>query len=270
MDIIGTVFDNISHFGPLARTIDDAALFVDVAQGVTPADIQTVPACDLTVPIPGDVSGLRIALDVDLGFYAVHPQVEANLRIVAEALRDAGAVVEEVDLKWDARLADLWFSIWEVYLAAAFKAQIGDCFEEKRDLLDPILAEIIEAGFQHDAVSARSWEFERTEYWKPLGDVLDRYDALLCPTIAIPAPANAASDHDFETLDENGKLKGYDMTSVFNCFAQCPALSVPSGFAEGMPTAVQIVTGKWDDPLAFRIGAAIERAMPWADKRPPI
>jgi Asp-tRNA(Asn)/Glu-tRNA(Gln) amidotransferase A subunit family amidase len=43
MDIIDTVYDNISHFGPLARTVSDAALFLDIAQGEHPSDIQSLP-----------------------------------------------------------------------------------------------------------------------------------------------------------------------------------------------------------------------------------
>jgi Asp-tRNA(Asn)/Glu-tRNA(Gln) amidotransferase A subunit family amidase len=61
-----------------------------------------------------------------------------------------------------------------------------------------------------------------------------------------------------------------DMTGVFNYMAQCPVLSVPSGFTEGLPTATQIVARRWDDALALRIGAAIEHAMPWAQNRPNI
>ncbi|MEQ8665821.1 MAG: amidase [Rhodospirillales bacterium] len=270
MDIVGTVFDNISHFGPLARTIDDAALFTDVCQGITPADIQSLPACDLPIPTPGDVRGLRIGLSVDLGFYAVEPGVEANLRAAAQALREAGAIVEEVDLGWDARMPDLWMKTWEVYLAAAFRAHFGDRFEELRGELDPDVAAIMERGFGHDAVSARSWEFERTRYWHKLAAVLEDHHALLCPTMARVAPPNDSNDAEFEQLDADGKLRGLDMTSVFNYVAQCPALSVPSGFSDGLPTAAQIVARKWDDPLALRIGRAIEQALPWAGERPAV
>jgi len=60
------------------------------------------------------------------------------------------------------------------------------------------------------------------------------------------------------------------MTSPFNYTAQCPALSVPSGFADGLPTATQIVARRYDDALALNIGAAIENSMPWSHLRPDI
>jgi Asp-tRNA(Asn)/Glu-tRNA(Gln) amidotransferase A subunit family amidase len=83
MDIIDTVYDNISHFGPLARTVSDAALFLDIAQGEHPSDIQSLPRCQLDNPVPGDVEGMKFALDVTLGFCAVDPGVESNLRACA-------------------------------------------------------------------------------------------------------------------------------------------------------------------------------------------
>lgn len=270
MDIVDTCFDNISHFGPLARTVADATLFTDIGQGMCPEDIQTVARQDLPVPVPTDVSDLRIALDADLGFYVLDPDVERNLMTVVDALKDAGATVEEVGLGWDRRMVELWFHTWEVYLAAAYRKAFGDTFEENRHLMDPNLAGIVERGFKHDAVSARFWEFERTTYWQKLGAILEDHHALLCPTMALPAVPCGSSDFEYDWEDDEG-YHGLDMTAVFNYTAQCPALSVPSGFTrDGLPTAAQIVARKWDDALALRIGAAIEKALPWADRRPPI
>ncbi len=71
--------------------------------------------------------------------------------------------------------------------------------------------------------------------------------------------------------DEGGRYHGYDMTEIFNFVSQCPALSVPSGFAaDGLPTALQIVGRRYDDLSVLRIGAALERVRPWAYKRPSI
>jgi Asp-tRNA(Asn)/Glu-tRNA(Gln) amidotransferase A subunit family amidase len=68
MDIIDTVYCNISHFGPLARTVSDATLFLDTVQGEHPADIQSLPRCELAMPPPNDVKGMKFTLDVTLGF----------------------------------------------------------------------------------------------------------------------------------------------------------------------------------------------------------
>ena len=125
-------------------------------------------------------------------------------------------------------------------------------------------------GLKTDAVSARQWEFERTRYWQKLAAVLEDHHALLCPTMAITAPPVEMRDWDFSGVNEKGLLECMDMTSPFNYMAQCPAMSVPSGFADGLPTATQIVTRRWDDALVLQIAAAIEEAAPWSHKYPDI
>lgn len=261
MDILPTVFDDMSHFGPLARTVDDAALFLRVAEGPLEADImsQRVP-----MPLPDrfdtDLRGLRIGLSEDLDIYWVDPEVRANLHATADALRDAGAEVVPVRVGWTADLAADWFRWWGVYLAAAF----ADVLPVYRARMDPAVVALIEAGLAMDAVSFARIDQARTGMWHQLCAVFEGHHALLCPTMALPAPLNTTSDSDFEEIDADGKLHGLDMTSLFNMIGQCPALSVPSGMtASGLPTAAQIVTPRFDDPLALRIGAAIEARRPW-------
>jgi Asp-tRNA(Asn)/Glu-tRNA(Gln) amidotransferase A subunit family amidase len=270
MDIIDTAYCNISHFGPLARTVGDATLFLDTVQGEHPSDIQSLPRCELTIPTPTDVKGMTFALDVTLGFCAVDPGVEANLRATANALVEAGAIVEEIDLGWDSRIVDLWQGTWGVFMAAAYENTTDVPLEDNREHMSEGLVSLIEMGRKIDAVTARKWEFERTRYWRKLGDVLENHHALLCPTMAITAPPVELRDSDFGLNNEQGMLECMDMTSPFNYMAQCPTLSVPSGFADGLPTATQIVARRWDDALALRIGAAIEEGMPWSHKRPDI
>jgi Asp-tRNA(Asn)/Glu-tRNA(Gln) amidotransferase A subunit family amidase len=270
MDIIDTSYCNISHFGPLARTVSDAALFLDTVQGEHCSDIQSLPRCELSIPCPSDVRGMNLAFDVSLGFCAVDPGVEANFRASVEALQEAGALVQEVELGWDAKIVNMWNGSWAIFMAAAYDNTTRVPLDENRDRMSQGLVKLIEKGRKIDAVTARKWEFERTRYWRKLGAILEHHHALLCPTMAITAPPVEMRDSDFGSFDSQGLLQCMDMTGVFNYMAQCPALSVPSGFADGLPTATQIVARRWDDALALRIGAAIEKTMPWANRRPPI
>ena len=266
MDILATVFDDMSHFGPLARTVEDAALFLRVAEGPDPADISTqrVP-----VPLPdridGDVRGMRIALSRDLGYMAVHEEVAANLDVVSAVLEDAGAIVTPVELPWGPELPEAWYRWWGVFLAAGF----GHLLQDHREGMDPGLVALIEAGQRLDAVSFARIDQLRTRQWHELACLFAEHDALVCPTMALPAPDKDARETDFERVDANGRLHGLDMTGVFNMVGQCPALSVPSGMTEsGLPTAVQIVADRFDDGAALTIGAAVEKARPWPSWSP--
>jgi len=268
MDILPTVFDSISHFGPLARTVADAALFLGVTQGPDDCDIQSlVPALEVPVPPPGRIEGLRLALSPDLGFYAVDAEVAANTRAAADALANAGAEVEEVELTWTREQVDAWTAYWGVYLAAAFEHVLP----EHRARMDPGVVALIEAGQAMGAVAFKQLETVRTRQWHELARLFRRFDALICPTMARPAPPVGMSDDDFTGEDAQGRYCGLDMTSLFNNVSQCPALSVPSGFTgDGLPTGLQIVGRRFDDLTVLDVGAALERVRPWAERRPAV
>ncbi len=266
LDFLPTQFDTIQHFGPLARTVEDARLFLAAAQGPDDRDIMSLaPALDLSGLLDASVEGMRLALDVDLGCYAVDPEVEAAVRDAAAALAGAGAVVEEVDIGWTREIADAWVAHWGVYLAAIF----GDKLAEFRDRMDPLVVRLMDDGLAMSAVEFKRLEFVRTEQWKALRPIIERFDALLCPTMSRPAPP--ADEDDFIYYEDwgDGLYHALDMTSQFNWVSQCPALSVPAGWsADGLPIGLQIVARRYRDDAALQIGAALERARPWAHRRP--
>jgi Asp-tRNA(Asn)/Glu-tRNA(Gln) amidotransferase A subunit family amidase len=268
LDFLPTEFDTIQHFGPLARTVDDARLFVACTQGPDERDIMSLsPPLDLSCPLDGSVEGLSLALDVDLGFYWVSPEVEAATREAAAALADAGAVVEEVDVGWTREVLDAWMAHWGVYLAAIF----GEAVAEHRDRMDPRMLEFVDRGKAMSAVDFKRLEFVRTRAWKQLAPILERYDALLCPTMTQTARPVDVDEAEYVAAPDDGLCHSLDMTSQFNFVSQCPVLSVPSGWsAEGLPIGLQILARRYRDDEALRIGAALERVRPWADRRPPI
>jgi Asp-tRNA(Asn)/Glu-tRNA(Gln) amidotransferase A subunit family amidase len=266
LDFLPTQFDTIHHFGPLARTVDDARLFLHAGAGPSERDAMSLPALDLSATTLTDVTGMRIALDIDLGCWAVDPGVEREVRDAAAALADAGATVEEVDLGWTRELNDAWTQHWGVYLEAIF----GHVVDEFRDRMDPKLLALMDAGRELGAVEFKRLEFVRTDGWKRLAAILERYDALLCPTMSQAARPVDEDDDQWYVDFPDGRFRGLDMTAVFNYMSQCPALSVPAGFTDDdLPVGMQIVARRSRDDVALQIGAALERVRPWANRRPP-
>ncbi|MEX1108879.1 MAG: amidase, partial [Dongiaceae bacterium] len=266
MDILPSVFDNISHFGPLARTIDDARLFLDAAQGPHDIDINSIGTrIDLPSPTPGDVKGMRFAMDVDVKCYVVAPDVEREVRAAAKALEAAGAIVEEVELDWPRRYNDMWIELWAVFMAGYF----GDKLDQYRDKMDPNVVSLIERGNAMSATDYKRIEIERTEQWNRFRPIIEKYDAFLCPTMSVPAPPVGGDDNDFYRDHKDGLYYGTDFTALFNNLAPCPAISVPAGWSDdGLPVGLQIVARRFRDDTALRIGRALEMQKPWADKRP--
>ena len=267
MDTLPGLFDLMSHHGPLARTIDDASLFLQVTQGPDDADILSVPCrLDLQAPVPASVEGLHLALSIDLGLWAVDSEIEDAVRAAAAALRDAGAVVEEVEVSVTRKDEEVWVDLWSVFMATYY----GHLVEAYAAKMDPDVLHLIERGNRLSAVQLKGLEVERTGLWRRLAPVLASHDALMCPTMSTgPSPA-AKADRPKDPPDD-GRYHAADMTGVFNLVAPCPALSVPCGWdAQALPIGLQVVGRRWREDTVLQIGRAVELAIPGAIRRPPI
>jgi Asp-tRNA(Asn)/Glu-tRNA(Gln) amidotransferase A subunit family amidase len=136
------------------------------------------------------------------------------------------------------------------------------------DLLTPYARRLVRdsAGIPKEAL-IEGLQLEGRIY-APLGELLEGFDALLCPTFAVPAlPAEWDSDQPIEV---NGRAMedwvAAMMTIPFNIASRCPVMSVPSGTSRiGVPTGLSIVGRTYDDVTVFRIAAAYEQQRPWFD-----
>lgn len=255
-DILPSVFDNISHFGPIARCCQDAALFVAATQGPDDCDIQSLTTSfDYDGTLLLEPGPIRLALSVDFGFYSVDPEVERNTLTLVDRLRRAGIGVETVHLQWSASIIEVWMDYWRVFMAAYFQ----EVYDKDSALLDPAVRRLIEQGRGITAVHYKRLEIERTRFWYSLRKILSEFDALICPTTAVPAPLATQTDRDFGWVDDNGRYHGMDMTAPFNLVGQCPALSVPSGMTRGgLPTGLQIIGRRHRDLTTLKLGALVE------------
>ncbi len=271
MDVLPGLFDSLSHHGPLARSVDDARLFLRCTQGPDERDIQSVTTpLDLSGPTPGDVRGMRFGLSLDLGSWYVHPEIEAAVVAAAGALERAGAVVEPVDPGLGEADELLWIRLWGVFMSGYF----GHLVDDHADVMDPDVVRLIESGNSLSATDLKRLELQRSDTWRRVLSVLAGRDALLCPTLAMPPPPAAKADRRRPERPTDGKYHAEDMTAVFNLVAPCPALSVPCGahtgapFA-GVPIGLQIVGHRWREDTVLQVGRAVELALPDVTARRP-
>ncbi|MFF3666404.1 amidase [Microtetraspora malaysiensis] len=261
--------DHYCHDGPMARTVADCALLQNVIAGPHPHDVVSLrPAVHIPDRL-GDVTGLRIAYAPNLGDWEIEPEIAANTRAVADALREAGAIVEEVEV--GLRRADVMRAAF-IHFGAIFGPMVGRVAAEHGDLLNPYaLAFAADAAraMEEPGAFLTGLEMEAAIY-RPIGELLDRYDALICPTTGASG-LRAGEEYVDTKLSVNGveldHYLEYSLTTVFNIASRCPVLNVPSGRASnGMPTGVQIVGRSYDDATVFQVGAAVERVRPWAHR----
>src|SRR5688500_6411892 len=125
---------DLSHLGPMTRTVRDAALLLDVVAGADPRDrLSYSTGVDHLAACEGGIAGLRVAWSPDLGYAPVAPAVRAVTAAAARRFaRDLGCVVEEVD----PGIADP-YEILDRLWASAMAGYQGDELEERRSLLDP-------------------------------------------------------------------------------------------------------------------------------------
>jgi aspartyl-tRNA(Asn)/glutamyl-tRNA(Gln) amidotransferase subunit A len=245
--------------GPMGRRVADVALLHNVISGPWPGDQASLRDRVVVSGEVGSLHGTRIALCVTLGDYPVDPVVELNTRSVAAALAAAGATVEEVTLPW--RADDVQRIAWSHFGAVMgpFIDSVTEGDPERAAELMPytrVFASKAAAGGDYVAGLAAEADF-----YRPFGELMERYDALLCPTVAM-----TGLDAEHACTDTDEVFSGL-MTVPFNVIGRVPVLAVPSGRApNGVPTGVQIVGRTYDDATVFRVGAAVEHELSlWTD-----
>ncbi|MFC9246229.1 amidase [Streptomyces sp. NPDC057136] len=257
--------DHYRVHGPMARTVDDCLAFANVLAGPDPRDHVSLRP-KLVLPSAYDpVAGMRIALCVRLGAYDVHPEVEANTRALAQALTDAGAEVEEIELPWTKQ--DILICL-AAHFSAIFGAVVSEVEAAHREQMSAYAAAFADnMAVARERISYLDGLRVETRLQRELGEAMAPFDALICPTSAVPGLP--AGDDLLGRLVVNGEDHGEPlwapMTLPFNISNRCPVLNVASGRSSwGLPTGVQIVGHTYDDPTVFRIGKALEQLRPWA------
>ena len=100
-----------------------------------------------------------------------------------------------------------------------------------------------------------------------VGAILADHDAIIIPTLTTYG-LKAGDDHVDTVVSVDGTALNFYfetmLTVLFNVMSRCPVVNVPSGIApNGVPMGVQIAGPTYDDPVSFRIAAALEAARGW-------
>ena len=269
--------ESLLHYGPMTRSVADAALMQNVMAGPHPDDMCSLrPKLEIPETLE-PIKGWKVAFSMDLGYFEVDEEVQKNTRDALQTFRDLGCTVEEVDVGWSTAVLDAWTVIWE----GLFWATVGPDYPRWKYELEGFVRGILERGAQHSLSRFYQTNAVRGEMYRTLAPILEAHDLLVCPTNGLPA---LPIDHDLS--DTSFRINGKTLTTSnhpgdtyvqwqlnypFNLVPECPVASVPSGFASnGVPTGIQIVGRTYDDVSVFRAAADYERARPWAHHRPPV
>jgi aspartyl-tRNA(Asn)/glutamyl-tRNA(Gln) amidotransferase subunit A len=198
------------------------------------------------------VKGLRIAWSPTLGYAKADSEVVEVCARAARLFERAGGVVEEVERVFTADPEDLWTA--EFY--AGVGTRLRPILESRRDLLDPAVAEILDAALALDLRAYYDSVFRRYALRDEMFAFFGRYDALLSPTL--PVSALEVGRNIPPGLEHRNFVSWVYYTYPFNLTGQ-PAASLPVGLsAGGTPVGLQIVTPRNDEEGAIKIAAWLE------------
>jgi aspartyl-tRNA(Asn)/glutamyl-tRNA(Gln) amidotransferase subunit A len=252
-------FGTLAHAGPITRTVEDAALMMDVLTLPDSRDWSALPPPSQShlAGLHAGVAGLRVAFSPTLGHAKVDPEVGTQVRAAVEVLADLGAVVEEVDPGFDDPVEAfhvLWFS------GAAKSAEQFP--EASWSALDPGLREVCEHGRHVTAMEYLDATAVRMRLGMLMGRFHQTYDVLVTP--ALPIPAFAAGVEVPDGSPSPRWTSWTPFTYPFN-LTQQPAASVPCGLTgDRLPVGLQVVGPRHADALVLRVCRAYQEARPWA------
>ena len=253
-----SVMGDLTHLGPMTRTVRDAALLLNVVAGADPRD-RLSWSSDLNYldGLDSGIRGLRVAWTGDLGYAPVDPAVRTTVEAAAHRFIELSCEVEQIAPP----LADPWSivdAIWSSSMAGLYHRD----FDQVRSRIDPGLVEVIEHGGTLSGAEVAEARIRRNDYYEGMRSFMEGYDLLLTPTL--PITAFAAGDDQPGTVagQETSYLSWTPFTFPFNLTGQ-PAATVPCGLVDGLPVGLQIV-GRWhDDATVLRAAAAFEEIAPW-------
>jgi aspartyl-tRNA(Asn)/glutamyl-tRNA(Gln) amidotransferase subunit A len=261
--------DSLRHTGPLTRTVGDTALVLDVLAGPDDRDPNSLPADATTksylASLDQGVRGLRVGYSATLGYAWVDPEIAAIAADAARHFAATGARVEEIDIDW----GDC-YDVWSVIFYGGIAARVAGFPNEKRTLLDPNLAPIVERGLKLSAVDYVNALVARNLFWQKVRPTFEKYDLLLTPALSV-APFAVGRNHPQNPAGAAGKeLRWSPFTYPFNLTGQ-PAVSVPCGRTKAdLSVGLQIVGRRFADATVLRAARAWEQVQPWAERRPKL
>ncbi len=257
---LGYSLDNI---GPMAHTVRDCALMLQVMAGYDPHDECSVdlPVKDMLSGLDGSLAGLKLGVPRQYFFDVpeLDPEVKATVLEAIREMEAAGATVVDVDIPH----AALARNAQRVIMFAEAYAYHEPDLQSKPELYGKYTRQQIRQGSMYTAPDfVQANRVRALIKAEALASLVDAdVDALITPTMIGTAPT-------YEGYDFESQLKVPTFMGIWNLTGM-PALSVNCGFSSNnLPIGMQIVGKPFDEPTVFKIGDAYQQLTNWHEAVP--
>jgi aspartyl-tRNA(Asn)/glutamyl-tRNA(Gln) amidotransferase subunit A len=277
---------SLDQIGPLTKDVTDCALVMNAIASYDPRDSTSVPQStpDYTQYLTGDIKGLRLGVPKEYFVEGMQAEVETSMQAAINKLKELGAEIDEVSLphtryalavyyiiapsEASANLArydgvKYGFSVKEaenMWDAMEKTRQYGFGPEVKRRIMLGTYA--LSAGY-YDAYYLKAQKV-RTLIRQEFDRVFEKYDAVITPTSpTVPFKIG-------EKVDDPVQMYLSDVCTLPINIAGVPAISIPAGFADGLPIGMQIIAKPFAEETILQIAYAYEQATEWQKIRPTL
>ncbi|PMU13123.1 MULTISPECIES: amidase [unclassified Pseudomonas] len=258
--------------GPMGRSVADVARLLSVQAGYdprVPLSLKEDPAV-LGEPLQRDFKGARLGWLGDYNGYL--PMEDGVMSLCESALKDFAALGCEVEhCQPEFSLERLW-QTWLVHRHWLIQGSLGAAYADpqKRALLKPEAQWEVQGGLQLSAADVYQASINRSDWYRALGKLFERYDFLLLPTAQVfPFDAQQA----WPRLVAGREMDTYHrwMEVVIGpTLAGLPSMNVPVGFnPQGLPMGLQIIGPAQADRAVLQLAYAHEQLTRWVQRRPP-
>jgi len=278
---------SLDQIGPITKNVADCALVLNTIAGNDPRDSTSAPhpVPDFTKSLIPDLKKLRLGIPKEYFVDGMQKEVRTSIETAINKLEELGAKVDR-----DASLPLTKYALAVYYILAPSEAsanlarydgvkygfsyqdtnnmweamektkQFGFGAEVKRRIMLGTYA--LSAGY-YDAYYLKAQKV-RTLIIREFKDAFKKYDALVTPTSpTVPFKLG-------EKVDDPIQMYLSDVCTLPINIAGLPAISIPAGFADGLPIGMQVIGKPFDEETILRIAFAYEQATEWHKRKPPI
>ncbi len=278
---------SLDQAGPLTKTVEDAALMLNVIAGGDPRDSTSVhiPVPDYTRHIVDGIKGIRVGIPKEYFIKGIDAEIEESVKTAISVIEDLGGSIEEISLPHTEYAVSVYYilapseassnlarydgvrygfrvsganSLRDMYMRT--RAQ-GFGAEVKRRIMIGTYA--LSAGY-YDAYYLKAQRV-RTLIKRDFEEAFKRVDVIVTPT----SPETAFKIG--EKTDDPLKMYLSDIFTIPCNLVGLPGISVPCGFtSDGLPIGLQILGKPFDEGTLLRVAHSYETHTNWRDRRPPI
>ncbi|KRN30206.1 Asp-tRNA(Asn)/Glu-tRNA(Gln) amidotransferase subunit GatA [Liquorilactobacillus mali] len=267
---------SLDQIGPLTRTVRDNAILLNAISGLDPRDSTSsshaIP--DFTAKLDGNIKGMKIAVPKEYMGEGVASEVREGIKNAIAVFEKLGATVDEVSLPHSKYGVPVYYIIASSEASsnlqrfdgiryghrAADVKNLEDVYVKSRSegFGDEVKRRIMLGTFSlsagtYDAFFKKAAQV-RTLICRDFANVFNDYDLVLGPTSPTTAFGIGEDINDPVTMYMN------DILTIPVNLAGLPGMSLPAGFANGLPIGMQLIANRFDEETMYRAGYAFEQA----------